>query len=137
MEDPERIYPYILSELEVFGSGGPVAIPKEQPAVGKDGRLYLAGGNWKIQRESLVRNTAEEIASAGYDDTGWIAATVPATVLMSYYNIGALPDPDFGDINSVGAPGRSFRECLRKLGEAFELSENPFRYCGKLRPLGA
>ena len=27
----------------------------------------------------------------------WIIATVPGTVLASYYNAGAFPDPNFGD----------------------------------------
>jgi hypothetical protein len=31
-----------------------------------------------------------------YDDSDWIVATVPGTVLVSYLNNGALPDPNFG-----------------------------------------
>ncbi len=39
----------------------------------------------------------ETLSKPGFDDTNWLVATVPATVLVSYLNDGALPDPDFGD----------------------------------------
>lgn len=88
--------PYILSELEVFGTGGVVAEAKAQPEPnGK--RLDLAGGNWKIQRASLVGGMASEISSVGYDDAGWLVATVPGTALVSYLNVGAVPDPNYSD----------------------------------------
>ena len=88
---------YILSELEVYGTGGPVAVPHNQSTGGKNGRMDLAGGAWKIQRESLVQTNGEIISRPGFMDNDWITATVPATVLVSYLNAGALPDPNFGD----------------------------------------
>jgi hypothetical protein len=42
-----------------------------------------------------VKGNGEEIASAGFQTDGWIPATVPGTVLSSYKNIGALPDPNY------------------------------------------
>ncbi|MGB7719454.1 MAG: discoidin domain-containing protein [Bryobacteraceae bacterium] len=80
---------YILSELEVYGRGGPVARPK--PASG------LSGGAWRIQRDSLVTASGETLSQPGFQDQDWLVATVPATVLSSYRNAGALPDPNFGD----------------------------------------
>ncbi len=87
---------YILSEMEVYGRGGPVAQPKPAP-VAASGRLPLAGGAWRLQRDSLVKAGAEAISQPGFHDKDWVIATVPGTVLTSYLNIGAVPNPDFGD----------------------------------------
>ena len=37
------------------------------------------------------------LSQAGFADKDWLVATVPGTVLTSYWNAGALPDPNFGD----------------------------------------
>ncbi len=88
---------YILSELEVYGRGGIVARPHGTAALQADGTLPLAGGNWRVQRDSLVPAGGEELSTAGFADKDWMIATVPGTVLTSYLNDGAIPDPDFGD----------------------------------------
>jgi hypothetical protein len=90
---------YILSELQVFGTGGPIPIAHDKPPVGKDKEksLDLAGGAWKIQRASLVNSDGGTISQTGFNDKDWVIATVPATALVSYLNAGALPDPNFGD----------------------------------------
>ena len=88
---------YILSELEVYGTGGPVAVAHPQSKITKNGRMNLTGGGWKLQRESLVHANGETLSKPGFVDNDWIIATVPATVLVSYLNAGALPDPNFGD----------------------------------------
>ena len=54
MKRPASPDGYILSELEVYGRGGPVPEPKPAPAARADGRLDLAGGRWRFQRDSLV-----------------------------------------------------------------------------------
>ena len=89
--------PYILSELEVYGRGGPVPVahPAAQPAV--DGSLQLTGGAWKLQRASLVSATGEQISAPNFSGNDWMIATVPGTVLTSYLTDGAIVDPDFGD----------------------------------------
>ncbi|MDR0543481.1 MAG: discoidin domain-containing protein [Dysgonamonadaceae bacterium] len=92
----ENAQPYILSELQAFGKGGLVVRPKAAPAI-TDGRQYLSGGNWKLQRSSLVSATGEEISKPEFKETNWIYATVPGTVLSSYLNIAALPDPNYAD----------------------------------------
>ncbi len=91
---PER---YVLTELEVFGRGGPVPVAKPRPPQLADGRADLAGGGWRLQRDSLVKADGPALATPGFNDEGWLVATVPATVLSSYWNAGALPDPNFGD----------------------------------------
>lgn len=74
--------PYELSELQVMGRGGMDVIGQTP---------------WRLERASEVNATGEEIASAGYDATTWLPATVPGTVLNSYLRAGALPDPNYRD----------------------------------------
>jgi len=89
--------PVILTELEVFGRGGPVAKPKPPATDSTNGHIRLSGGNWKVQRASQVRAVGEALSKPGFSDADWLVATVPGTVLASYYNAGAVPDPNFGD----------------------------------------
>jgi hypothetical protein len=89
---------YILAEFEVFGRGGPVAAAQAAPASpGVGGALRLARGHWRLQRASLVAAEASAISRAGFDDKEWMVATVPGTVLTSYLNDEAIPNPDFGE----------------------------------------
>ena len=87
---------YVLSELEIFGKGGMVAKPKASPKIA-DNRMYLSGGDWRIQRASGVTAKGEAISLSGFSAPDWVVATVPGTALVSYWNAGALPDPNFGD----------------------------------------
>jgi hypothetical protein len=89
---------HFLSELEVFGRGGPV--PKAKPMSGIDqngAKLNLDGGSWRLQRASLVNENGEKLSVSRFNDDGWLVATVPATVLMSYKNAGAIADPNYSD----------------------------------------
>ncbi|WP_109486291.1 glycosyl hydrolase 2 galactose-binding domain-containing protein [Occallatibacter savannae] len=88
---------YVLSELEVFGRGGPAPVAHAAAAAKQDGALPLAGGAWRVQRASLVAGSGEDLSKPGYSDKDWMIATVPGTVLTSYLNDSAIPDPDFGD----------------------------------------
>ena len=88
---------YILSEMEVYGRGGPVPAAKPQAPARADGRLDLAGGAWRLQRDSLIDVDPAALSQPGFEDTEWMIATVPGTVLTSYLNAGALPDPNYGD----------------------------------------
>ena len=87
---------YILSEIEVYGRGGLTAKPHEEVRTNSR-KLLFNGGNWRLQRGSEVKQNGEHISSTGFNDRNWITATVPATVLSSYVNIGALPDPNVAD----------------------------------------
>ena len=87
---------YILSEVEVWGRGGLVAKPKAQPAA--EGEKYaLMGGGWTLQRSSEVEASGEAIASEDFDAKEWLVATVPGTVLTTYKNVGAVPNPNYAD----------------------------------------
>jgi len=87
----------ILSELEVWGRGGPVPAPQAAAAAQAGGSLELTRGSWRVQRASLVNAGGEQLSQAGFADNDWMVATVPGTVLTSYSNDGAIPDPNFGD----------------------------------------
>ncbi len=88
---------YVLSELEVWGRGGPVWRPKPQPALQPGGRLTLSGGAWKLQRDNFVQADGHALSRPGFADASWLPATVPGTTLTSYFNAGAVPDPNFSD----------------------------------------
>ncbi len=76
MHQPSRSGRYALSELQVMGRGGLSAIPHERQGL-QHGRYSLNGGDWRLCRSG---------------STDAIVATVPATVLQSYINIGAVPN---------------------------------------------
>jgi hypothetical protein len=97
MSRPASPGPYVLSEMEVYGRGGPVAKAKPAPPMRDGRRLDLAGGAWKVQRATLVNAGGETLSKPGFADGDWVVATVPGTVLSSYWNAGALPDPNYGD----------------------------------------
>jgi beta-galactosidase/beta-glucuronidase len=89
---------YILTEFEVFGRGGPVATAQAAPAAQPArGALWLARGHWRLQRASQVEADGGTISRAGFDDKGWMVATVPGTALTSYLNDEAIANPDFGE----------------------------------------
>ena len=86
---------YVLSEFEVYGRGGPVAHPKAALAP-VDGKLGLAGGAWRLQRSSLATADGAAYSKPDFKDDSWVVATVPGTILTSYLNVDAIPDPDYG-----------------------------------------
>ena len=87
---------FSLADFEVYGSGGPAKKPKVLLSPAKDGNWDLCGG-WKLVSRSFATEDPTEISTSGYDDSKWLAATVPGTVLTSYLNLGAIPDPFYGD----------------------------------------
>lgn len=87
---------YVLSELEVFGHGGPIPQAQRPPKAKTGERVELARGAWRIQRESLVTADGATISKPGFRTDDWLPATVPGTVLSSYWDDGAVPDPNYG-----------------------------------------
>lgn len=86
-----------LSEFEVYGRRKSSPPRAAEFSMGADGSIALSGGNWKLQNAMFVDAAPTKIAQAGFDDSNWIPAVVPGTVLTSYLTIGALPDPWYGD----------------------------------------
>lgn len=96
MDQAEGGKNYILSELEVMGRGG--LMPEPQPQLQPEGnRLTLSGGGWTVQRSSEVSATGEAISQPDFTAEDWLIATVPGTVLSSYKNAGAVPNPNYAD----------------------------------------
>ncbi len=75
---------FSLVELEVWGEDG-----------AGESRAGRAG--WTLRRASEVAETGERISSAGFDDSGWLPAVVPGTVMASYLRAGAVPDMNIED----------------------------------------
>lgn len=78
--------PFCLKEISIdgpLGGGGLLAFPQENGGW-QDGRWLLNGGDWQLTRSS-------------HPDAKPLVATVPATVLSSYVNAGALPDMNYDD----------------------------------------
>ena len=88
---------YVLSEFEIYGTGNHQPSVSQKQETPKDGKLSLNGGNWKLMRQSFVEEDGGKISKSSFNDSNWIPATVPGTVLTSYYNLDAIPDPLFGD----------------------------------------
>lgn len=86
----------MLTEMQVWGKGGLSAKAKKAPAP-TDDEICLSGGNWKLTRSNFTDAEGTEISSEGFDDAGWLTATVPGTVLSSYINLGAVPEPNYAD----------------------------------------
>ena len=75
--------PYAMSEIQVYGNGG-LTLQPHADGGWQDDKWLLNGGDWSLQRASHSTSPA-------------LKATVPATVLSSYVNAGALPDMNHDD----------------------------------------
>jgi hypothetical protein len=87
---------YELSSFEVYGTGGFEPVPAPLPPPEADGSLKLSGG-WRLVNQATLTDKAAAVSTYGYDDSKWLIATVPGTILTSYLNLGAVPDPFYGD----------------------------------------
>jgi len=88
--------PFELKEWEIMGTGG--LVTESRPAPARDGaRQYLSCGNWKLCRSSELSEGGEVLSTSGYDDGGWLPATVPGTVLASFVEAGAVAEPNYAD----------------------------------------
>jgi beta-galactosidase/beta-glucuronidase len=97
MTRPDSPEGYLLSELEVYGRGGALPRLPPMPATQANGRRDLVRGAWRLQRDSLVAADGQALSRTGFHDADWLPATVPGTVLSSYWDDGAVPDPNYGD----------------------------------------
>lgn len=91
-----KAIPALLSELQVMGTGGKLWQPKPAAEM-QDHKMLLSGGSWKLQRASEVQEEGLNLGRPGYNDRDWVTATVPGTVLSSFLNVEAIPDPNYGD----------------------------------------
>ena len=64
--------------------------------------ISLNGSNWLIQQAQFVYETGEQISLPTYNDSNWLKAKVPCTVLEPYINAGLFPDSFFAEnINAI------------------------------------
>jgi len=74
-----------LSELQIIGSRKSAAkADRPKPHI-EGNKFFITGGNWKLRRADST------------DESEWIPANVPGTVLTSFIDMGALPDPNYSD----------------------------------------
>ncbi|UWZ81731.1 glycosyl hydrolase 2 galactose-binding domain-containing protein [Occallatibacter riparius] len=66
-------------------------------------------GGWKLAAVPDVGAAGEEISKAGFAARGWMAATVPGTVLTTMIDRGIYPDPDYG-LNNLAIPDKLARQ---------------------------
>ena len=59
--------------------------------------MDLKGDAWTLEKATEVVATGEQISSRRFDDTEWMRATVPGTVLTSFVNAGEVPEPTYDE----------------------------------------
>ena len=72
---------FAVNEIEVEGSNA----------------LKPAETGWRLSPAREVTATGAELSRDGYDDSAWLPAVVPGTVLTSYLKAGAIPDMNYAD----------------------------------------
>jgi hypothetical protein len=60
-------------------------------------------GSWRLIEEPKVRANGGAISKAGFNQSSWMPATVPGTVLTTMIDNGIYPDPDYG-LNNMAIP---------------------------------
>ena len=81
--------PFSLKEISIDGQNGGLSAVPHEAGGWQDGKWLLNGGNWHLQRASHLVQPKRSVPP--------LVATVPATVLSSYINAGALPDMNHDD----------------------------------------
>jgi hypothetical protein len=85
-------------------------MPAAETSLTEDGAGdWVLRGGWKLAEAPAVQAAAEAVSTVGFDTSGWMAATVPGTVLTTMIDRGRYPDPDFG-LNNLDIPERLNRE---------------------------
>jgi hypothetical protein len=60
---------------------------------------FIISAGWQLEDVSNIKQSGEEISQAGFQSKGWLAATVPGTVLTSMVNDKVYPEPLWGENN--------------------------------------
>ena len=88
---------FAVDEIEVWGANGlSYALPPQAP-LGRALREPLRGGNWRLSPARDVAASGEEMTRGAFDDSKWLPAVVPGTVVTSYLRAGAIPDMNIAD----------------------------------------
>lgn len=64
---------------------------------------FVHGGTaeWRMQRDGDVHAAAAAVATVGFDDSAWLPAVVPGTVLTSLVANKVVPEPYYGTNNRI------------------------------------
>jgi hypothetical protein len=83
------------------------ALPPAGPTLRPDGLdKWEIAANWKLYSnvdKAVLPDAGAKISLPGFNDTKWLPATVPGTVLTTLIDRGIYPDPDFG-LNNLAIP---------------------------------
>ncbi len=85
---------FVVSEIEISGNK---SAQKQKIAIDNPATGILSGNGWKIIREGYTAGNGHTISEASFDDSSWIPASIPGTVLANYLAAGAVPDPLYAD----------------------------------------
>jgi exo-1,4-beta-D-glucosaminidase len=77
------------------------------PAMCAAGTATALHEGWRLQSACTVKADGASISAAGFSTEGWLAATVPSTVLAAQVADNVVPDPYFG-MNLRNIPGTSY-----------------------------
>ncbi len=88
---------YMIKEVEVYGTNDYTYQLPPMPEPANDGIWPLTDGNWRVQRASEVDSDGFTLSLDNYDDSDWLPASVPDTILVSYLKAGAIPNPNYDD----------------------------------------
>jgi hypothetical protein len=82
-------------------------LPAAGPTLHPDGAdKWEIVANWKLYSnadKAVLPAAGAKISLPGFNDSTWLPATVPGTVLTTLINRGIYPDPDFG-LNNMAIP---------------------------------
>jgi len=80
-----------------------IALPKGPDVVADGANQWTLAGGWHLAAAPTVKAAPAEMAAAGFDTKGWLAATVPGTALTTMIDRGVYPDSDYG-LNNLLIP---------------------------------
>ena len=82
-------------------------LPPASPTLHEDGHdRWEIAANWRLfsdTGDAVSSAAGSRISQPGFDDSKWLVATVPGTVLTTLIDRGVYPDPDFG-LNNLAIP---------------------------------
>ncbi|HUY95494.1 MAG TPA: beta galactosidase jelly roll domain-containing protein [Terracidiphilus sp.] len=84
-----------------------VVVGAMAPVVCAAGTVTPLHEGWRLQSACTVKADGAAISAAGFATEGWLAATVPTTVLAAQVADKVVPDPYFG-MNLRGLAGESY-----------------------------
>ena len=86
----------------------PKPLPPAGPTLHENGdHSWEIAANWRLLSNTgtaaIPPRAGAQVSLSGFNDSAWLAATVPGTVLTTMIDRGIYPDPDFG-VNNLAIP---------------------------------